>query len=91
MITAILLVEADRSAMSTLGDRLAAIEGVTEAFSVTGQWDFVAIVRLPRHELLSEMLAGPVADLEGVTRLQTMVAIASHAGEGPGMSGGAAG
>lgn len=91
MITAILLVEAGRSAMSTLGDRLAATEGVTEVFSVTGHWDFVAIVRLPRHEQLSEMLAGPVADLEGITRLQTMVAIASHPGEGPAASGGAAG
>ena len=88
MITAILLVEAGRSAMSTLGERLAAVEGVTEVFSVTGQWDFVAIVRLPRHEQLSEMLAGPVADLEGITRLQTMVAIAAHPG---GPSGGAAG
>lgn len=77
MITAILLVEADRNALSTLGERIASIEAVSEVYSVTGQWDFVAMVRVPRHEQLSEVLAGPVAGLEGVTRLQTMVAIAA--------------
>lgn len=74
MITAILLVEADRNALSSLGERIAAIDGVTEVYSVTGQWDFVAMVRVPRHEQLSEILGGPVAQLEGVSRLQTMVA-----------------
>ncbi|MFM8561519.1 MAG: Lrp/AsnC family transcriptional regulator [Solirubrobacterales bacterium] len=77
MLTAILLVEADRNALSTLGEKIAAIEAVSEVYSVTGQWDFVAMVRVPRHEQLSEVLAGPVASLEGVTRQQTMVAFAA--------------
>lgn len=88
MVTAILMVEADRNALSTLGDRLAAIEGVSEVYSVTGQWDFVAMIRIPRHEQLAEVLAGPVASLEGVSRSQTMVAFAAVAeadlGEGDG-------
>lgn len=83
MITAILLVEADRNALSSMGERVAAIDGVSEVYSVTGQWDFVVVVRVPRHEQLSELLAGPVGALEGVTRLQTMVAIASIPGAGP--------
>ena len=77
MITAILLVEADRNALSTLGQKIASIEAVSEVYSVTGQWDFVAMVRVPRHEQLSEVLAGPVTSLEGVTRQQTMVAFAT--------------
>lgn len=77
MVTAILLVESDRNALSTLGERIAAIDGVTEVYSVTGQWDFVAMIRIPRHEQLADVLAGPVADLEGVTRSQTMVAFAA--------------
>ena len=77
MVTAILLVEADRNALSTLGERIAGIEGVSEVYSVTGQWDFVAMIRIPRHEQLAGILAGPVAGLEGVTRSQTMVAFAA--------------
>lgn len=77
MVTAILLVESDRNALSTLGERLAEIDGVSEVYSVTGQWDFVAMIRIPRHEQLAGILAGPVASLEGVTRSQTMVAFAA--------------
>ena len=48
MTNAVVLIEAERDALSTLGGALADIEGVAEAYSVTGQWDFVAIVRVPR-------------------------------------------
>ena len=38
---AIVLIEAERTALSTLGAVLAGVEGVAEAYSVTGEWDFV--------------------------------------------------
>jgi len=43
---AIVLVEAERTALPTLGGILADVDGVAEAYSVTGEWDFVAIVRV---------------------------------------------
>jgi DNA-binding Lrp family transcriptional regulator len=74
MTTAIVLVEAERDVMTTLGGTLAGIEGVAEAYSVTGEWDFVAIVRVPRHEQLAEVITGQIVKLPGVSRTQTMVA-----------------
>jgi DNA-binding Lrp family transcriptional regulator len=74
MTTAVVLVEAERDALATLGGRLADLDGVSEAFSVTGEWDFVAIVRVPRHEQLAELITGQLARLPGVGRTQTMVA-----------------
>jgi DNA-binding Lrp family transcriptional regulator len=74
MTTAIVLVEAERDAMTTLGGTLADLHGVAEAYSVTGEWDFVAIVRVPRHEQLAEIITGELVKLPGVTRTQTMVA-----------------
>ena len=74
MTTAIVLIEAERDALATLGGTLADLEGVSEAWSVTGEWDFVAIVRVPRHELLAEVITGQLVTLPGVTRTQTMVA-----------------
>ena len=56
MTHAIVLIEAERGAMPTLGSRLADIEGVGQVYSVTGAWDFVAIVHVPRHEQLAERL-----------------------------------
>ena len=77
MITAIVLVEADRDVFATLGPVLAEIEGVAEAYSVTGEWDFVAVVRVARHELLSDVVSGTIGLLPGVVGTQTMVAFES--------------
>jgi DNA-binding Lrp family transcriptional regulator len=74
MTTAVVLIEAERSALTTLGGELAGLEGVSEAWSVTGEWDFVAIVRVRAHDQLAEVVTGRVVQLGGVIRTQTMVA-----------------
>jgi DNA-binding Lrp family transcriptional regulator len=71
---AVVLIKAERDAMSTLGGQLADIDGVAEAYSVTGEWDFVAIVRVPRHEQLADVVMGQLVKLSGVSKTQTLVA-----------------
>jgi DNA-binding Lrp family transcriptional regulator len=78
MTHAIVLIEAERDALSTLGGALADIEGVAEAYSVTGEWDFVAIVRVPDHEQLADVVTGQITVLSGVARTQTMVAFQAY-------------
>ncbi len=77
MTHAVVLIEAERDALSTLGGELAEIEGVAEAYSVTGQWDFVVIVRVPDHEQLADVVTDRIGQLSGVVRTQTMVAFAA--------------
>jgi DNA-binding Lrp family transcriptional regulator len=60
--------------MATLGEALADTEGVSAAYSVTGEWDFVALVHLAHHEQLAEIVTGKIAALPGVVKTQTMVA-----------------
>jgi DNA-binding Lrp family transcriptional regulator len=74
MTHAIVLIEAERAAMTTLGGQLADIDGVAESYSVTGAWDFVAIVRVRAHDELARVIAGGIGELAGVVRTQTMVA-----------------
>jgi len=71
---AVVLIEAERDAMSALGGVLADVDGVREAYSVTGEWDFVAIVHVKRHEDLADVVTGRIAQLPGLARTQTMVA-----------------
>jgi DNA-binding Lrp family transcriptional regulator len=75
---AIVLIQADRSALATLGGTLADIEGVAEAYSVTGDWDFVAILRLREHDQLAEVVTGGLSQLEGVVKTQTLVAFEAY-------------
>jgi DNA-binding Lrp family transcriptional regulator len=71
---AIVLIEASRDAMSRLGGALADVEGVREAYSVTGEWDFIAIVGVAKHEDLADVVTSGIGQLDGVTRTRTMVA-----------------
>ncbi len=74
MTHAIVLIQAERSALATLGGELADIEGVAEAYSVTGDWDFVAILRLREPDELARVVTGKISQLSGVVRTSTMVA-----------------
>jgi DNA-binding Lrp family transcriptional regulator len=71
---AIVLIEAEREAMPTLGGALADVAGVAEAYSVTGEWDFVAMLRVRNPEEVAEAVTGRLAQLPGIRRTQTMVA-----------------
>ena len=74
MTHAIVLIQADRTAIKTLGGALADVEGVAEAYSVTGEWDFVAIVRVREQEELAPLITGRLAQIDGIKRTHTMVA-----------------
>ena len=74
MTHAIVLINAERDYLTRLGGHLAEVEGVTEAYSVTGEWDFVALLHLARHEQLAEIVTHRIAALQGVLKTQTMVA-----------------
>ena len=74
MLHAVVLIHAERDALTTLGGVLADVEGVAEAYSVTGDWDFVAIVRVLDPERLAEVVSGRLATLPGVAKTHTMVA-----------------
>jgi DNA-binding Lrp family transcriptional regulator len=74
MTHAIVLIQAEGASLATLGGELAGIEGVAEAYSVTGDWDFVAILRLREQDQLAQVVTGKLSQLPGVRRTQTMVA-----------------
>jgi DNA-binding Lrp family transcriptional regulator len=78
MTHAIVLIQAEASALGSLGGELAGIDGVAEAYSVTGEWDFVAILRLREQDQLAQVVTGKLSQLAGVRRTQTMVAFEAY-------------
>ena len=74
MTHAIVLIEAERTAMPSLGGQLEDLDGVAEAYSVTGEWDFVAIIRVREQEELAPLITGRLAQIDGIKRTHTMVA-----------------
>ena len=74
MTHAIVLIEAEREAIGDLGGALAGVDGVAEAYSVTGEWDFVAILRVRDPEEVAQVVTHRLAALGGIRRTHTLVA-----------------
>ncbi len=74
MISAIVLITAERDAIPTVGEALAAVPGVSEVYSVTGEVDFIAMVRAKQHDELAEIITRRVGQVPGVVRTYTHVA-----------------
>jgi DNA-binding Lrp family transcriptional regulator len=75
---AIVLIRAEREALGSLGGKLAEIEGVSEAFSVTGEWDFVALVRVADPDQLAKVVTESLTQLPGIARTYTMTAFRTY-------------
>jgi len=74
MLTAVILVRATRPGLATLGPRLAGTDGVAEVYTVTGDWDFVVIVRVREQTELATVVTQDLSRLDGIERTHTMVA-----------------
>lgn len=81
MVEAIVLVKAAPAHLAGLGRALADVVGVFAAYSVAGDEDFVAVVRVASHEKLAEVVTERIALLEGVVGLRTLIAFRSFGTE----------
>ena len=78
MLTAIILIRATREGLADLGPRLADVGGVADVYTVTGDWDFVAIVRVREHDELARVVTRELAKLAGIERTRSMVAFQQY-------------
>ena len=78
MITTIVLIRAEPSRIPAVAQTLAEIDGVTEVYSVSGDWDLVAIVRVPEYEMIASVVAETFPKVEGLLRTQTLTAFRAY-------------
>jgi DNA-binding Lrp family transcriptional regulator len=74
MLTAFVLVKSTRAGLAHLGAELADVDGVAEVYTVTGEWDFIAIARVREHDQLAQVVTKHLTQLRDIERTQTMVA-----------------
>jgi DNA-binding Lrp family transcriptional regulator len=74
VVTAVVLVRTEGERVQEAAQAMLAIEGVTEAYSVTGPYDLVVMVRISDFERLAEIVPEKIAQVPGVARTETMVA-----------------
>lgn len=79
MITAIVMISCEVDRIPEVGQGLAELDGVTEVYSVTGDSDLIAIVRVRDHEALADVIADRLNKVDGVVSTSTHIAFRTYA------------
>jgi DNA-binding Lrp family transcriptional regulator len=78
VITAIVLIKTSVDRIPEIAERIAALDSVSEVFSVTGTYDLIAMVRVRQHEDLAEIIPGRISKIPGVEGTDTHVAFRTY-------------
>ena len=78
MVTAIVLVKADVTRIPETAEAIAQIPEVSEVYSVTGEFDLVAMIRVRGHEELADVIPGGLNKVPGVTHTETHIAFRTY-------------
>lgn len=78
MNTAIVFITTAVDQVSEVAEEVAALDSVTEVYSVTGDVDLVAIVRVREHEKLADVVTRHISSLDGILHTTTMIAFQAY-------------
>ena len=78
MITAIVLCTVDRRHIPETTQALLAVEEVSEVYSVAGDWDIVAMIRVREHQQLAAVVTQKLASITTITRTTTLIAFRAY-------------
>lgn len=78
MITAIVLIDCATDAIPEVAESLANLRGVSEVYSVAGDLDLIAIVRVREFDEIAEVIAGGISKVPGVLNTDTHIAFRSY-------------
>ena len=78
MITAFVLIQTDSARIPECAEEISEIEGISEVYSVTGEWDLIAIARVRRHEDLADAIANRLSKVNGVIGTTTQIAFRAY-------------
>jgi DNA-binding Lrp family transcriptional regulator len=74
MVAAVVLIRAVPGDVPALARRIAGIEGVAEVYSVSGEWDLIAVVRVAEYQRIAQIVTEDIAQVQGIERTNTLTA-----------------
>lgn len=78
MITAIVMVTAATDSIPEVAEAIAVLDGVSEVYSVAGDVDLVAIVRVREFDQIADVVAGRLNKVPGVLDTATHIAFRAY-------------
>jgi len=74
MVSSVILLTVKRGKINEVAETLAALDGVSEVYSVGGRFDLVAIIRVEDNEALAELVTNRMLRVGGITSSETLIA-----------------
>lgn len=74
MVSAIVLLNVVRNKINSVAEKLAEMDGISEVFSVAGEYDLTAIIRVKDNEGLADLVTNRMLKIEGITKSETLIA-----------------
>ena len=74
MVTSIILINTERTKINEVADQLAEIEEVSEVYSVSGNYDLVAIIRVKSNDDLANLVTKKLLSIDSILKSETMLA-----------------
>ena len=74
MVAAVVLIRAVTGDVPALARRIAGIGGLTEVYSVSGEWALIAVLRVKEYERIAEIVTEEIAQVSGIERTNTLTA-----------------
>ncbi|MEU8818072.1 Lrp/AsnC ligand binding domain-containing protein [Actinoplanes sp. NPDC048796] len=78
MNTAIVHIDCATDSIPEVAEALAALDGVSEVYSVAGNVDLIAIVRVARFDDIAEVIAGKISKTPGVVNTESHIAFRAY-------------
>jgi DNA-binding Lrp family transcriptional regulator len=74
MVSAVILLMVEKDKVNEVAEKLVDLEGVTEVYSVAGQYDLVAIARVRNNEGIADAVTNQMLKIDGISRSETLIA-----------------
>ncbi|WP_129626153.1 Lrp/AsnC family transcriptional regulator [Candidatus Oscillochloris fontis] len=74
MLTAFVLIACESRRISEVAQAIAELPNVAEVYSVTGEFDIIALLRLSDYDSLDQSVPSGIAQIAGVTETKTVLA-----------------
>ena len=74
MVTSIILLNIERSKINEVAETLSEMDGISEVYSVSGNYDLVAIARVHNNEELANLVTKRLLKINSILKTETMLA-----------------
>jgi DNA-binding Lrp family transcriptional regulator len=78
MITAIVMIATESDKIPEVAEAIAGLDGVSEVYSVAGDADLIAIVRVREFDAIADVIAGRLSKVPGVVHTDTHIAFRAY-------------